>query len=299
MTTAITQEQWLIIPEYPEYGVSSAGRVYSITHARLVPSEGSGDAATVALIDSVGRTHQRNLRALVLSVFGHVPQEHAELQKPEMPPATTGAAAVSTPSPVPFGGKDPDGVVTDIAWRSVTLPDTAPGYQVSELGEVISPQGNLLKPGIHRQRNGDTTLWVSLARSTEEGKYYRARLDRVVALAFLGPPPSATSWEVDVEDATKQYTVRHINGDTQDCRAENLTWEANRTAKTPARNKKKTHAAAQGDGVEVVTTTVYRYGGVEVVEYPDGRWVHPPMTPDNAAALARIFAEIGQRKTRR
>ncbi len=266
-----------MIPDYPQFMVSSAGRVYSVTQAHIVAPEGSGPTATVPLVDSVGRTHQRHLRRLVVTTFGHDPQEQVELKDPDVPPTTTTEPVVSVPS----DGEDPDGVVTNIAWRSVTIPEVAPGYQVSELGEVISPLGTLLRPGMHGRK---TDLWVSLARDTGKGKYLRARLDAIVALAFLDPPPNDS------------YTVHHVNGDDQDCRAENLAWVFDSTSSS-ASPKKKTPKPppTTDDQVEVITTTVYRYGGVEVVSYPDGRWVHPPMSPDNAAALARILTEIGQR----
>lgn len=45
------------------------------------------------------------------------------------------------------------------------------------------------------------------------GRLYEEAVDEIVALAFLGQPPSA-----------RGYKVRHLNGVIGDCRAENLVW---------------------------------------------------------------------------
>lgn len=382
-TTLPILERWLPVPGCKTVLVSSTGRVYDTVGSHYLTPRGEDEAATVTLTDDLGRTYQRNLTRTVVSVFGHAPRPGDERRDP----------IFVAPAPPATESEDPDGVVTDIAWRAISLPDVVEGYQISELGEVLSPTGNILSPSGVGLGGKSPKLSLSLARPPGTDYVGRAmvRLDDMVALAFLPPRPS------------ERYFPEHINGDWRDCRVENLRWakvprqthqvatKGNRKevihkiTKNPDFRPVVTEGVAlgrfwvsrkgevvglngnplrrhnrngvqlrteQGDGnttrqvsrlvmdafvgppptpdhqvmfrdgnpshcaldnllwglpdtapatpvrsdaVEVITTTVYRYGGIEVISYPGGRWEHPPMTPTNAAALARIFEEIGQR----
>lgn len=76
-----------------------------------------------------------------------------------------------------------------------------PAYEVNPAGQVRNRRtGRILK----WQRHSRGYLQVSLHRRTR-------LVHRLVALAFLGPPPDG--WEVD-----------HINTDRADPRLENLRW---------------------------------------------------------------------------
>ena len=388
-TTLPILEHWLPVPGCKTVLVSSTGRVYDTVASRYLTPRGEEEAATVTLVDDFGRTYQRYLTRTVISLFGHPPRPEDEPQDPSL----------VAPAPTPATeSEDPDGVVTDIAWRAVTLPDVVEGYQISELGEALSPNGNILSPSEIGLGGKSPKLILSLARptGTEYASRAMVRLDDLVAQAFLPPRPS------------ERYFPEHINGDWRDCRVENLRWakipRQTHQKGTPGKAKSRKEViykitknpdfrpvvtegvapgrfwvsrkgeviglagnplrrhnrngvqlrTGEGDGnttrsvarlvmdafagppptadhrnqimfrdgnpshcaldnlfwglpdtapapptrndvVEVITTTVYRYGGIEVTSYPGGRWEHPPMTPTNAAALARIFEEIGQR----
>lgn len=385
-TTLPILERWLPVPGCETALVSSTGRVYDTVASHYIAPRGEGEDATVTLTDELGRTWQRNLARVVVSVFGHAPRTDDERRDPIFV-----VPANDTP---PTPTDDPDGVVTDIAWRAISLPDVVEGYQVSELGEMLSYTGNILSPSEVGLSGKSPKLLLSLARPADSDYASRAmvRLDDMVALAFLPPRPS------------DRHFPEHINGDWRDCRAENLRWAkiprqthqvASKTTRkdviskltkspdfrpvvtegvAPGRfwvsrkgevvgltgNPLRRHnrngvqlrtgngsgnttrpvsvlvmeafsspapsprhrvmfhdgdptncaldnmfwgvpdqdssvPSPQDDGVEIITTTVYRYGGIEVTSYPGGRWEHPPMTPTNAAALARIFKEISQR----
>lgn len=95
-------------------------------------------------------------------------------------------------------------------WRQI--PDY-PRYEVSSLGYVRRRSeghrltaGPLLKP--HRKQRGHLT--VSVYR--DGGRQWRADVHRLVALAFLGPPPSS------------EHMICHRNGWGEDCRPSNLYW---------------------------------------------------------------------------
>lgn len=183
-TTLPALERWLPIPGYKKFLLSSTGRVYDIAACHPLTPQGEGDLASVTLVDDLGRTYQRNISQVVFSVFGHSPRSDEALRDPTIP------SPANTP-PAPNTEKDPDGVVTDIAWRAVVLPDVLEGYQVSELGEVLSPTGNIIAAQARGTSGKSPKLTVSLGRPPGTGYVGNAmvRLDDVVAGAFLPPPP--------------------------------------------------------------------------------------------------------------
>ena len=91
-------------------------------------------------------------------------------------------------------------------WVPVTDPKWAPGYEVSQSGEVRSPKGKILKPTL---TNGQ--LWVSLRRNG--ASISTSRLDRLILTAFNGEPPA-------------DYRPLHIDSDPANCRLDNLMWAA-------------------------------------------------------------------------
>ncbi|MBT2365235.1 HNH endonuclease [Streptomyces sp. ISL-10] len=81
-----------------------------------------------------------------------------------------------------------------------------PGYVISADGRIQGRRGKWLSatPGNKRGH-----LQVTLSLGTRK---VQAAVHRLVALAFLGDPP------------TSKHEVRHLNGDPTDNRAENLAW---------------------------------------------------------------------------
>ena len=104
-----------------------------------------------------------------------------------------------------------------------------PDYEVSSLGEVrrrtasTYPAGYTLKGD--RTRNGYRRVQMM-----RDGITHRVHVNRLVAEAFHGAPPS------------DQHQAAHLNGQRSDDRAENLAW------KTPSENHadKIVHGTWQG-----------------------------------------------------
>lgn len=86
-------------------------------------------------------------------------------------------------------------------WREIIR-----GYQVSDDGQVRSPRGRLRK--LYRDEQGRLSLVITAPGEPP----ILCRVHRLVALAFLGPPP------------TPVHEVRHLNGNASDNRKENLAW---------------------------------------------------------------------------
>lgn len=90
----------------------------------------------------------------------------------------------------------------------------APYYAVTEFGDVWSAASGhwkQLRPKIGSSGYASLTL-------SEGGKTVYRRLNRVIATAFYGPPPTPT------------HVARHLNDDRNDNRAANIKWG------TPAEN---------------------------------------------------------------
>lgn len=90
----------------------------------------------------------------------------------------------------------------------------APYYAVTELGAVwsiASGRWKQLHPKIGASGYAGLTL-------SEDGKTVSRRLNRVIATAFYGPPPSP------------RHVARHLNDDRSDNRVANIRWG------TPAEN---------------------------------------------------------------
>ena len=84
-----------------------------------------------------------------------------------------------------------------------------PQYKVSNLGNVMSFTGRILKPSLSGNH-----LKVGLKG---RGPAISRAVHSLVAHAFLGVP----------EPYDRQICVEHINGDPMDCRADNLRYYRN------------------------------------------------------------------------
>jgi NUMOD4 motif len=135
--------------------------------------------------------------------------------------------ATSGPVPADLPGEE---------WRPVReLPDD---YQVSNLGRVrrISPHGGRGGSISYPGRLIATSSWGSRrrARMIAQGRVILRSVNRLVAEAFLSPPPSGDA------------VVVNLNGDVGDSRAVNLAWRTPKqvNAATGARRRKLAPAQA-------------------------------------------------------
>jgi hypothetical protein len=90
-----------------------------------------------------------------------------------------------------------------IEWRQCVQ---SPDYLVSSDGKVMrKDSGHILKPW---EKDG-AHLYVKVGKSNKQ------QVHRLVAFAFLGPPPEG-------------HECRHLNGNPKDNRVENLAWGTRR-----------------------------------------------------------------------
>ena len=78
-------------------------------------------------------------------------------------------------------------------------------YQISSLGQILSPSGKILKP---RTKSKTKYLIVDICK---EGKTYTKRIHQLVALTFI-------------ENPENKPTIDHINKNPTDNRVCNLRW---------------------------------------------------------------------------
>lgn len=99
-------------------------------------------------------------------------------------------------------------MIHEEVWRPI---EGFPDYQVSNLGRVL----HLERPNTTRKTSinhqGFPTL--VLFHKAHTGARYVRHLNKLVATAFLGPPPP------------KMDSVWHLDGDLQNCQADNLRWD--------------------------------------------------------------------------
>jgi hypothetical protein len=98
-------------------------------------------------------------------------------------------------------------------WKPI---DEAPGYYVSDGGEVRGPRSDILS--LQYFRNGYQYVWLHVDRQK-----VRRRVHRLVAKAFL----------LTIDGATE---VNHLNGLRDDNRVENLAWVSSSQNKIHARD---------------------------------------------------------------
>jgi hypothetical protein len=108
-------------------------------------------------------------------------------------------------------------------WRPIP---GVPGYEASSLGRIKAPSGNVLAQ--HTVGKGGRYLRVRLSW----GRRALARVHRLVAMAFYGPPPSP------------RHHAAHWNDRGHDNRASNIRWAtARENAADRMRNRAKREQA--------------------------------------------------------
>lgn len=195
--------RWKNHPDIPGIEISNTGIVREINSGHIIPTRGSGGRKFVRVQDFHGNVRVLVIRRVVRHLFGHMPVQVAESQEPqELREAEQSQEA--------------EEVSTDCAWADIEHPDINPGYRVSVLGEVITPRGVILRGSSHKSRDGhNDSRSVQLARrpgSSDLIGHVRVRVDELVAQYHMEPAP------------TDDHQLMHLNGDPDDCRAENLEW---------------------------------------------------------------------------
>jgi hypothetical protein len=202
------REHWRIDPEFPHIEVSNAGQVRNADTKMPVPVRGSGGKAFVQIVDHHGRRYDRNVRRLVRKLFGTAP---LRITAQNYSPVEQFAEALTT---TPTTEKETAVTDNNSDWIPLSWPGVIEGYQISLEGQVKSPQDEVLKGTQIRSSFGNYIV-MNLRRTDPEGyvgPYRQVRLDELVLTHFIGEKPG------------KDWESKHLNGDTMDCRAENLEW---------------------------------------------------------------------------
>lgn len=211
--------RWMNHPEFPGIEVSNTGIVRESNTGRIIPTWGSGGKIRVRLQDFNGNSRELILRRMVKHLFGYLP---VRVEEDEV---------------------EPDEVNTDFFWADIDHPGVNPGYRVSSLGEVMTTQGKMLRGSSYRSRDGShDSRTVQLSRrpgTSELVGHLRIRVDELVAQYHLKPAPS------------DEHQLRHINGDPDDCRAENLRWEVFPIEEAP--DRVKISVRSKGNGRRAIT----------------------------------------------
>lgn len=128
-------------------------------------------------------------------------------------------------------------------WRPI---DAAPSYSVSSFGRVARVHGGQGARPLLRRQDLENSGYYRV-RLFENGKQIRLSVHRLVATAFLGPPP------------TKKHQVAHYDNDKTNNCVENLRWatcaeniaDKNRHG-TQARGETQTKAKLTNEAVRAI-----------------------------------------------
>lgn len=160
-------------------------------------------------------------------------------------------------------------------WAEIVMEDVLTGYQISKLGEVTRPDGELARPS-----HDGGTLRVNLRRT--DGRYRSVQLAKLVLWVFEGG------------DGTPVY----LDGDKKNCRFDNLRWATDEEVpvKSAPAPKKKAKAPAPSGGDQVEVFRVYKYKGLVVEVDSKGKLKLPKVnvTAEQSMALAKIIDKINE-----
>lgn len=208
-----TQEIWRASNTLPGFEISNTGRVRNANTGREVAVHGSGAKSYIKLTDRKGRQKHRNLWRVVYDLFGHNP-----VRLTVTPVTSNKEEPVNNHTAVANeGAQDTAPSIPEVQWADVVIDTVQPGYQISNLGELVTPSGRVSTGSVY---NGKGFSYRTVSMSRIKGCRYsgalQMRLDELVARYFLEERPDPT------------YDIEYINGDYMDCRAENLRWAPRR-----------------------------------------------------------------------
>lgn len=220
MITQNIEERWREAHDLPGFEVSNTGRVRKADTGKEIPVHGFGAKSYIKLVDGKGRKREKNLWRVVYSLFGHNPVKLAVSTTDPQPVQKETAVTDQTTIIDDFKTGLTDAVEEtdsqpEAQWVDVHIEGIVAGYRLSNLGEVMSPAGNLLEGTVFISKDGTQNHRdVVLVRTPDSGYKgsLQMRLDGLVARYFLDTKPDPT------------HEIEHINGDFMDCRAENLRW---------------------------------------------------------------------------
>lgn len=230
MITQNIEERWRQAHDLPGFEISNTGRVRKADTGKEIPVHGFGAKSYIKLVDGKGRKHQKNLWRVVYSLFGHNPVKLAVTTAdpqpdPQKETIVTDHTSVIDDFKNGLTDADPQPVAV---WVDVRIDGIIEGYRLSNLGELMSPTGNILTGTTYTSKDGTRSHRdMVLVRTPDSGftGSLTIRLDELVARYFLDTRPDPT------------HEIEHINGDWMDCRAENLRWVPRRPKGTPTSTK--------------------------------------------------------------
>lgn len=209
-------EKWSTVPGLPpEYEVSTLGRV-RITVTRLPRKAGDilkrrpGKSGLRIELSINKKQVGHQVKSLVLRAFSPSYSIGDEIFHLDGDPSNCALDNLTT---APMGVPLPPPLFPDEVWKPFPVPKYADHYVISNYGRVcptkrskIFPNGGVKKPAV--MDNGYLTISVSCGDGS--GKTFL--LHRMVALAFLGPPP------------VRGMVADHIDRDRGNPALTNLRW---------------------------------------------------------------------------
>lgn len=220
-------ELWRSMDNDPDYEISNAGRGRRAETGKLLPVYGSG-AGSFFKITNKGRAREKNIKALVVSHFGHPPMKNVALTDEVMVHRSSETKALLE-TPIEYQENDEVTVVLEDpttreledgwAWIK-SEPEVVDGY-------AVSVKGDIELNGQPRARSKIGALyWVQLRRF-DNGNNKAVRLDKLVLRNFVGKEPFENAAPI------------HRDGDSFNCELDNLEWPTD-TSMTGTRRSRPT-----------------------------------------------------------
>lgn len=205
-------EFWLPIKDFPNYEVSTEGRVRNVKTGKLLKIT-KKDNKSQLILSNAGKTYMKSVAQMVLEAFTKTPYVKGKA--------------------IHLNGNPYDNTLSNIEYKNderknpriqfFSIPNF-PSYLINKRGDILNKNTqNILRPTV--KKNG--YLQVILCEKTE--RHYLL-VHRLVALTFIKNPNSLPF-------------VNHINGIKSDNRVKNLEWVS---AQENSEHASRTHLLEQG-----------------------------------------------------
>lgn len=205
-------EFWLPIKDFPNYEVSTEGRIRNIKTRKLLKISEKNNKSQLILSNS-GKTHMKSVAQIVLKTFTKTPYVKGNA--------------------IHLNGNPYDNTLSNIEYKNderenpriqfFPIPDF-PSYLINKRGDILNKNTkNILRPTV--KKNG--YLQVILCEKTG---HHHLLVHRLVALTFIKNPNNLPF-------------VNHINGIKLDNRVKNLEWVS---AQKNSEHASRTHLLEQG-----------------------------------------------------